>query len=321
MKSKILDLTPEQIAQVLGDPPAGLQAPAKNSLAIAAIRQQSPGIPIDLFDMISIIASDVRSAWDDFYGHKAKLEDACKSKSPGSLLSEDQKKSLASITERLATFCVDFGFREACSAATNIRDQVDESFIMRRAPCTVEIVCDLMDDFDGALRREMFKKKLVFVAPEKERFLEDAELFGSLVNQAFPEAMSDIKDAGNCLAFDLNTAAVFHLMRIAEFGLRTMARRLRVTVKKSRIEFAGWSTLTRKLRKRIEVLEDRTNNPKKLEDLDFYHAAVDEIKMFKDYWRNEVMHTRGHYNADQAKDVFNRVDSFMRRLAPRVLKK
>jgi hypothetical protein len=44
----------------------------KNPLAIAAIQQQSPGIPIDLFDMISIIASDLRSAWDGFYGHSRR---------------------------------------------------------------------------------------------------------------------------------------------------------------------------------------------------------------------------------------------------------
>jgi len=311
---KLPALTEHQKAIVLGDKP----------LAFEAIRQQSPLVPINFLDMIEIIASELRGTWDAFYRLKADIEEAYRAKPPGTILSEDQNKSLTVAAKGMADFANAFGFREACVAALNVRDQVEADDLwsgMRRSPSTVEIVADLMDDFDQALRRAMAGKKLVFIAPEKEKFLEKLELFGPLVNQAFPEATSDVKEAGNCLVFDLNTAAVFHLMRIAEFGLRKMAKRLRTAVSASRIDFAGWSTLTKKIRKRIEVLEKRTNNAKKLDDLEYYHAALDEIKFFRDYWRNEVMHTRGQYDATQADDARKRVENFMRKLALRILKK
>jgi hypothetical protein len=48
----------------------------KNPLAIVVIRQQSPGIPISLFDMIEIIASEVRSTWDDYQKHRTEANRA-----------------------------------------------------------------------------------------------------------------------------------------------------------------------------------------------------------------------------------------------------
>ena len=35
-------------------------------------------------------------------------------------------------------------------------------------------------------------------------------------------AVEDIREAGNCMAADCNTAAVFHLMRAVEWGLRAL---------------------------------------------------------------------------------------------------
>jgi hypothetical protein len=42
----------------------------------------------------------------------------------------------------------------------------------------------------------------------------------------FKIAHKDAEEAGKCLAFDRNTAAVFHLMRVMEVGLRELAKSL-----------------------------------------------------------------------------------------------
>jgi hypothetical protein len=58
----------------------------------------------------------------------------------------------------------------------------------------------------------------------KDRFFEQSELFGKTVKEAASEEInSEIKAAGNCLAAELNTAAVFHSIRAAERGARSSA--------------------------------------------------------------------------------------------------
>ena len=54
-----------------------------------------------------------------------------------------------------------------------------------------------------------------------------------------------IKAAGNCIAADLNTAAVYHLMCVIEIGIRDLARLLKVKKVKTHvpIEFGTWTKL------------------------------------------------------------------------------
>ena len=46
------------------------------------------------------------------------------------------------------------------------------------------------------------------------------------MSRHFKSAKDDIGAAGNCYAADLHTAAVFHLMRVAEKGMKALARHL-----------------------------------------------------------------------------------------------
>jgi hypothetical protein len=66
------------------------------------------------------------------------------------------------------------------------------------------------------------------IKPELSNYCEQEQLFGSEVYEAFAKARNEIRDSGNCIAVGLDTAAVFHLMRVAEFGLRALAKKLRV---------------------------------------------------------------------------------------------
>ena len=78
---------------------------------------------------------------------------------------------------------------------------------------------------------EIKEKHFAFIPPEKAVFFEKADLFAEAVNRAFPGAAPEIKDAGNCLATDLHTAAVFHLIRAAEHGMRALAKHLKIRIR------------------------------------------------------------------------------------------
>jgi hypothetical protein len=167
--------------------------------------------------------------------------------------------------------------------------------------------------------REIEKPTLAFIPSEKVKFFEQEALFGKFVNRAFASAMPDIKAAGNCMAADLNTAAVFHLMRVVERGLRAFARHLHVPIPKSELEYKNWQTIIDQFPKAIESKLNKKMPPKRRSELlKFYSGVTGQFEFFKDVWRNHCAHARGHYDAPQAQSAFDHVKSFMQRLASKV---
>jgi hypothetical protein len=76
----------------------------------------------------------------------------------------------------------------------------------------------------GALTEQLSDIRFFALVKDRAAYYENIDLFGRQAADAFPSAGSDILDALRCMALELNTAAVFHLMRVAEFGLRALAR-------------------------------------------------------------------------------------------------
>ncbi|HZQ47853.1 MAG TPA: hypothetical protein VFC07_12620, partial [Verrucomicrobiae bacterium] len=155
-----------------------------------------------------------------------------------------------------------------------------------------------------------------FIPSQRLIFFEKDSLFGRDVQLKFPSATNEIRDIGNCMALDLHTAAVFHCMRVVEHGLRALAIHLKVKVKYP-LEFAEWGVIIKGIDRKLADLQPKARGKKKAEALEFYRLANDDCNMFKDVWRNSVMHTRGRFPEHEALGVFLRVQSFMQRLSQR----
>ncbi|WP_069095406.1 hypothetical protein [Methyloligella halotolerans] len=56
----------------------------------------------------------------------------------------------------------------------------------------------------------------------------DTPLFGESVEKKFKNAAFEVEEAGKCLALRRSTACVFHLMRVLEVGIRSVARSLSI---------------------------------------------------------------------------------------------
>jgi hypothetical protein len=162
---------------------------------------------------------------------------------------------------------------------------------------------------------ELSKRKVAYIAPPYDVYFEQEKLFGNLVFDIFPEARQDLRDAGNCLAASLPTASVFHLMRVAEFGLRKLAKRLRVrlthTGKALPIEFADWDKVITAIKNKIATARTIPAGPKRQTKLELYSNAADHCEYMKDIWRNNTAHTRKAYNGPEAVGVLERVREFM----------
>jgi hypothetical protein len=170
------------------------------------------------------------------------------------------------------------------------------------------IVGQAMDEMDAIRMAVVFK--------DHARFFEQADLLGPKFHKAASiKINAEIKAAGNCLASDLNTAAVFHLMRAAEFGLRRLAKRLRVPLKYP-LEFADWGKVIDGCGKQLEALNGVTRGKKKVAKLEFYANAVSDCRAFKETWRDCVMHARRKdFTFKEAKGVNDRVRDFILSLA------
>jgi hypothetical protein len=138
---------------------------------------------------------------------------------------------------------------------------------------------------------------------------------------AFPgEAMRfEISSGVDCFALGHHTAAIFHFMRVVEYGLRAMAKALRVKLPKNKlIEWSEWQHILTAMEKKVADARQSRRGPKKAAELDFYSGALQYFAGFKDMYRDSVMHVRRAYEAWEAEIAMRQVRDFMNKLSTRV---
>jgi hypothetical protein len=147
---------------------------------------------------------------------------------------------------------------------------------------------------------------LVFLAipPESaELYRQAASPFGQEVLDSFPRATEDISEAGKCLALNRSTAAVFHLMRAMECAVQSLAEKLSIP-NTERV----WGMLLSDIAKKIETLPKGDPRTKWSE----VHSHLYHVK---EAWRNDTMHPKQTYTAEEAHAIFAAVKIFMRSLS------
>jgi hypothetical protein len=140
------------------------------------------------------------------------------------------------------------------------------------------------------------KLKYIFIPEPLCGLVDQDKLFGEAVWKKFPKSRDDVRDAGNCLAIGCGTAAVFHLMRVSEHGMRALARRLRVRLSHSKanhpLEYADCNKVITGIKSKIAGLRALSPGPKKQRQIEFYSDLADQCEYIKDAWRNTVSHSR-----------------------------
>lgn len=164
-------------------------------------------------------------------------------------------------------------------------------------------------------------KRTFLILNGDNSLIDNDELFGEVVAKAFPSAKDDIREAGNCLAVECTTAAVFHLMRAAEHGLRALARDRRIKVIRGPLELATWDDIIKELEKAEQAIQNYPRTLVREKQLWFYHGAMMEFRRFKNKFRNQIMHTRDNYDLHEAKSAYEHVKDFMVILAGKISEK
>jgi hypothetical protein len=177
----------------------------------------------------------------------------------------------------------------------------------------------------NALYLAMKNRAFLTVEPTRVPLLDQEALFGERVATAFPTAAMDIREAGNCLAAECATAAVFHLMRAAEVGLRVLAKDRGVAYPNATLESKMVGDLIVNLDSKVKKLRDTppTQWPSSTVrdgQIKFYAEAMVEFRAFNEAWRKHMAHAHegAFYDIDHATSIMTHVRRCLQVLSQRV---
>jgi hypothetical protein len=167
-----------------------------------------------------------------------------------------------------------------------------------------------LERISSVIHSELSARLFFHIHPNKARYFEPVELFGKEVGLQFASAADDIAEAGKCLACDRSTAAVYHLGRVVEIGLKALAAHLGIGAR------SNWGMYSQDI---DAELKNRLagNKPKSPDDQFFAEVRItfDAIRIA---WRNPTMHVEKTHTVEQAEEIFSAVRQFIRHLATKL---
>jgi len=204
--------------------------------------------------------------------------------------------------------------------------------ITEHKPCSFQTVNALLEEIVNAIRRDTGDLRFAFIPKGKVQFFDkgknepfciDEPLFGENVYEKFLSARQEIKSGGTCLAMDLHDAAVFHFMRAANIGARALARSLGIErVGDKELEYCRDETIFTEIDKAIvekkKQLDAGTRNAEWDAESSYYRGLLDDLRYFKDEYRDPVAHARKICASDETLTAYRHVKDFMQRLAVKI---
>jgi hypothetical protein len=172
------------------------------------------------------------------------------------------------------------------------------------ANANAEFLKHIVSEIQGRLGDEL-EEKLIFCIRENAEYFEPKEpLFGVDFQNKFPtNGIFELDEAGKCLALSRETAAVFHLMRLMEIGIRATAKSLGIP---DPIKPSDWNWY--QILKRMKDENDQRSAGKTKRwtvpgDREFFESAYASLDAVRVAWRNPTMHIENKYTFDEADNM------------------
>jgi hypothetical protein len=182
--------------------------------------------------------------------------------------------------------------------------------------CSIESARDSLSRLIKGIEGDVSERLFLFIPADRASYFNNPDaVLGKGIVAAFPEAVQDMRDAGNCYALDLPTAAVFHAMRVAEHGLKKIARILRVKLRDKgqyfSVEYGDWNKIIVGIRGKVDAARRLPAGAKRENRLRVYSEVADHCEYMKDTWRNSICHARKDFNLPGALEALQQVRGFM----------
>lgn len=161
-----------------------------------------------------------------------------------------------------------------------------------------------------SLGDELGRHHTYVVAPGEGALIDNGiSLFGLEVVQTFPDTRADISAGAACRAYELWTACVMHMMRVAEIGVSALADHL--SVKRG----TTWGGTIANIN---EALKDAARIKGDAQLRSWASETGTYLNFVKDAFRNPAMHPERTFSAEEAKMIFDNTRAFMRMLTQRL---
>ncbi len=202
---------------------------------------------------------------------------------------------------------------------SSLMAQIDKLYgDLRREKCdlpTITIRTRINSIIEG-IQENLSSRKFMFLPADQASYWGNQTVFGTDFMSNFPLAAKfEALEAANCFAAGRWTACVFHCTRVAEYGLRKLAQRLKVTLsdkgKRQPLEYGDWNKVIAAIRRKIEESRKLPLGRNKADSLSRYSDLADRCEYMKDIWRNEVSHARRVYSKSECLGVIDRVRGFI----------
>lgn len=205
-------------------------------------------------------------------------------------------------------------FRNSRSSAKSLCIRLDsgEGF-------TVKMMMREAEMLQRSIEVDLMNIRALYVPYEEAKLYADSEPFGPLIAKKFKKFDGDIIEAAKCLALDRHTAVVFHLMRVTEYGVQRLGRR--ILGRSVNVQGMEWGPILRDINKNLNppqgrgqprvqlTLQQRARRQK-------YFPATALLTNVKNAWRNKTMHPRVKgYTKEEARNVFYTVKAYLEYLA------
>lgn len=153
---------------------------------------------------------------------------------------------------------------------------------------------------------------------EAERFKNPEAGWGDAPSK-FGSAAFDMNEANRCLACGLSTACVFHLCRVAESALRTLAKTLGDRALAAEKE-PGWERVMQACAavRRETVLSKRPPRWREKKDHDFLAGIIHSMEGVQRVWRNPVAHPERPFTEQEAARILPAIQTLVIDMGTRI---
>jgi hypothetical protein len=211
--------------------------------------------------------------------------------------SEEQKKIDAGIFGAWGSAFAHIGLQMCALHASRIKEQCETNTALTHQDMA-GMVHELINRIEDECSKIWF---LQFTGDETRLINPNAPLFGNEIEDKIPSLSEDISEAGKCLGFSRSTAAVFHLMRVMESSVQKLGDILGIPL----VDEKNWQTILDQINKKVKAM-GTTPQAKQ------YASISAHLYNVKLAWRNETMHPKSTYTAEEASAIFAAVRGYMK---------
>jgi hypothetical protein len=180
-------------------------------------------------------------------------------------------------------------------------------------------MCFHIEHLTERIVEELGEEHFLHVPASKAKYYKQEDLFGAEIGAKFSKFREDLTNAGTAYALGLNTACVFHLMRVMEHCVQRFGTRLKVPIV---VQNETWANIMQLVNKAIEKLPGGPRAAPAIKATPAQHSKRQQMALAAGYlnhvrivWRNDTMHPKATYDEQQALDVLNGVKTFLASIA------